>query len=69
MINKVFTKLQSLFQVSEQCQIISSFKQSCLMIIITVSGSERRAMTWHYAATAKAVVFLTFDIDVFIFYI
>ena len=24
-------------------------------------------MKWHYAATAKAVMFLTFDIDVFIF--
>ena len=26
-------------------------------------------MKWHYAATAKAVMFLTFDIDVFILYI
>ena len=24
-------------------------------------------MKWHYAATAKAVMFLTFDIDVFAF--
>ena len=23
-------------------------------------------MKWHYAATAKAIMFLTFDIDVFI---
>ena len=37
------------------------------MILFTVSGYERRAVKWYYAATAKAVMFLTFDIDAFIF--
>ena len=36
-INKVFTKLQFLFQASEQYQRISAFfKQSGFMILITV---------------------------------
>ena len=66
--NIVFTKLQFLFQVSKECQrIIAFFKRSCLMILVKISGYNRRAMNWHYAATAKAVMFLTFDIDVFIF--
>ena len=61
-------KIEVLFQVSKQCQRISTFfKQSCLMILITVSGSERRVAKWHQAVTAKALTFLTFDIDVFIF--
>ena len=28
---------------------------------------RKRVMKWRHAATAKAVMFLTFDIDVFIF--
>ena len=64
----MFTKLQFLFQVSEQCQRISAFfKQSCLMILVTVGSEEGRVMKWHYAAATKGVMFATFDIDVFIF--
>ena len=37
------------------------------MILVTIIGQERRVMEWHYAAIAKAVKFLTFDIDVLIF--
>ena len=37
-INKVLTKFQFLFQVSKQCQKLRAFfKQSCLMILVTVS--------------------------------
>ena len=50
---KVFTKVQFLFQVSKQCQRTSAFfKQNGLMILVTVIAQERRAMKWHYAATA-----------------
>ena len=45
MINKVFTKLQFVFQISKQCQRISVFfKQSRLMILVTVIGQDRRVM-------------------------
>ena len=37
------------------------------MILVTIIGQERRVMEWHYVAIAKAVIFLTFDIDVLIF--
>ena len=36
------------------------------MILVTIIGQERRVMQWHYAAIAKAVIFLTFDIDVLV---
>ena len=63
----MFTKLQFVFQISKQCQRISVFfKQSRLMILVTVIGQERRVMKWRYAATAKAVMFRAFDIDIFI---
>ena len=37
-INKVFTKLQFLFQITKQSRISAFFKQSCLIIFVTVSG-------------------------------
>ena len=37
------------------------------MILIKISGYERKVMKWHYAVIVKAVTFLKFDIDVFIF--
>ena len=52
-----------MFEVSKQCQRISAF----LVPFSSKVAYERRVKKSHYAAIAKAVTFLTFDIDVFNF--